>query len=288
VADEIVPALNVVWSRYRRQLRRAQRRLSMDAVHDLRVQTRRLLACLDLLAPAVGSTEAFVATRQTLGKRLDTLGALRDAHVQLTDLDATLAEFPEMTPLHRHLRRRANRLSQSVGKKLARTGISKLSRRVSAIRRALAAALKDASCVERLRTTYAQSLDDGLTALAAVRADHFQDEGKTHDVRIVLKHLRYGAEGLPAAICAIAPAPLQRLKKCVAALGRIHDIEVHVQRIAKLEKRGRLSPLATAAYRTGLARCRKRLVSEAMRLSHALTPAPKPDESPADLAPAID
>ena len=259
----------------------------MDAVHDLRVQTRRLLACLDLLAPAIGSTEAFVAARLILGKRLDTLSALRDAHVQLIDLDGKLAEFPEMTPLHRHLRRRANRLSQTVGKKLQRTGISKLSRRLRAIRRALAAALKAASGVERLQAAYARSLAEGLTALAAVRADHFHDEGKTHDVRIALKHLRYGAEGLPAAVCAIEPASLQRLKKCVAALGRIHDIEVHLQRIAKLENRGRLSPLATAAYREELARCRRRLVSEAMRLSRALTPAPKPGESPANLAAAI-
>ncbi len=109
----------------------------------------------------------------------------------------------------------------------------------------------------------------GLAALAVVRADHFRDEAKVHDARIALKQLRYGAEALPAAVCAIAPAELKRLKKCVAALGRIHDIDVHAQRIAKLEKRGRLSPPASAAYRVELARSRKRLVSTCTRLTRA-------------------
>ena len=168
------------------------------------------------------------AARKTLTKRLSALGPLRDAHVQLIDLDARLADFPEMTPLHRLLRRRANRLEESAVAMLRKTGTTKLSHRMKTIRRDLGAALQRSTAIEVLRNSYQRTLRDGLAALAAVRADRFRNEEKVHDVRIALKHLRYGAETLPASVRALAPAQLKRLKAIVAALGRIHDIDVHL------------------------------------------------------------
>src|SRR5882757_427327 len=61
VADEIVRTLNAAWTRYRRQLRRGKRHLSPDTVHDLRVQTRRLLICLDLFEPVTGTSKELTA-----------------------------------------------------------------------------------------------------------------------------------------------------------------------------------------------------------------------------------
>jgi CHAD domain-containing protein len=284
-ADEISQTLKAVWSRYRRQLRRGQKRLSIEAVHDLRVQTRRLLVCLDLFAPVIGCAEELAAAHKTLEKRLGALGPLRDAHVQLINLDARLADFPEMTPLHVYLRRRANRLTRSVTKTLRKTGTSKLGHWLGVIRRNVGSKLKDHEAVDRLRTAYLQSWQEGGTALAAARADHFRGEGKVHDARISLKHLRYGAEALPASARTFTAAKLKRLKKSVAGLGQIHDLDVHLQRIAKLEEKGRLAPAATASYRAELARCRGRLVTECARLSRETAPSrADPAKSPVDQA----
>ncbi len=279
---EIIRTIDAVWARYRRQLRRGQQKLSTGALHDLRVQTRRLLVGLNLISPIVGSAE-LSAARKTLTKRLSALGPLRDAHVQLIDLDARLLDFPEMTPLHRLLRRRANRLADSAEVMLRKTGTTKLSQRMKAIRRDLGAALQQSTAIEVLRNSYQRTLRDSLADLAAVRADRFRDEAKVHEVRIALKHLRYGAETLPAPVRALAPAQLKRLKATVAALGRIHDIDVHLARLAKLEKRGRLASGASAAYRAELARCRRRLESElARRAPVSLPPSAGPAESRVD------
>jgi CHAD domain-containing protein len=277
VADEIVQTLNAVWSRYRRQLRRCQRHLSPETVHNLRVQTRRVLICLDLFEPVIGTSKQLAAARKSLSKRLAALGPLRDAHVQLNELEATLIDFPEMTSVQGRLRRREKRLSRSVAKALKKFGTSKLGRRIAVIRQELGGLLTDPQDVERLRAAYAHSAQEGLAALATARANRFRDGAKLHDARISLKHLRYGAEVLPASVGTIVPAQLHRLKKTVAALGRIHDIDVHLQRIAKLERKGRVAPRATASYRAQLARRRKGLASESVRL--ARLPASRGDKT---------
>ena len=282
--DEIDLSLRALWSRYRRQLRRCQRKLSTETVHDLRVQTRRLLVCLDLFGTLTKGSDELASARRILSKRLTALGPLRDAHVQLIDLDERLADFPEVIPLHFHLHRRANRLARSVGKKLGKMGTTKLGRRLSALRRQILAELHGNGAARRLREAYGKSLGEGLAILAAARTDHFCHEVGVHEARICLKHLRYGAEALPASVRAVTPTRLNRIKKTTAALGRIHDIDVHLVRIAKLESKGRLLSDSLAAYRKELARCRRRLVTEAMRLSrsHAAPIAVEVNESPVD------
>ena len=259
---EIVRTLNSVWARYRRKLRRCQRQLSAEALHDLRVQTRRLLTCLDLLAPIAGAPAKCAAARKTLHKRLSALGPLRDAHVQRVDLDARLEKYPELAPLHRHVRRREHRLSQSVGKELRKTGISRLAHRMGVFRRGLVAGLKDASAIARLRAKYAESMRAGLAAVDALREHDFRDLAKVHAARILLKHLRYGAEVLPASVRGVTRAQLLRLRKCVGALGRIHDIDVQLKRIARHEKKGDVASGCTASYRAELARRREKLAAK--------------------------
>src|SRR5262249_12010136 len=160
----------------------------------------------------------------------------------------------EVIPLHFHLHRRANRLGRSLEKVLRKTGTAKLGGRVLSVRRDLSTSLQKDDAVERLRNSYRRSLNEGLAVLATSRDDQFRNETMVHDARIALKHLRYGAEALPAAVRVISAAQIGRFKKTTGTLGRIHDIDVHLLRVAKLESKGRLLSDSLVAYRAELSR----------------------------------
>src|SRR5262249_25089775 len=95
IGEAASQSLGECWARYRRQLRRCQRKLTIETLHDLRVQTRRTLVCIEAFFSVIGEQKEFTAALRTLTKRLSALGPLRDAHVQLIELDDRLAEFPE-------------------------------------------------------------------------------------------------------------------------------------------------------------------------------------------------
>ena len=91
------------WPRLRRsdgwgdsaQLKCCREEPDEDAVHELRVATRRLIAKLFLLT-AVVPGPAPARARRLLKERLDALGELRDVHVMRLFFDAQTTAFPEL------------------------------------------------------------------------------------------------------------------------------------------------------------------------------------------------
>ena len=63
-------------------------------MQDLRIETRRLLAMLDLL-DALRVGDSLKKTRKEFKKRLDAFDELRDTHVQLSLLKPLCRDFPE-------------------------------------------------------------------------------------------------------------------------------------------------------------------------------------------------
>ena len=141
-------------------------------------------------------------------------------------------------------------------------GLKKLSRRVAELRRGLSAGLQGAQAIVQLRTGFAKSLQAGLAGMEIVREQKFRNVTKVHEVRIALKHLRYGAEALPVSMRGFAPAQLKRLRTAVSALGRMHDVDVQLAHIKKLQQKGRLASTETAKYRAELASRRKKLAAK--------------------------
>src|SRR5258707_5999103 len=74
--------LGTLEQRYRKALKRCQKKLSAKIVHDTRVATRRLLSLVDLLAPFIPATQEK-ALIEELKCRIDLLDDLRDTQVQL-------------------------------------------------------------------------------------------------------------------------------------------------------------------------------------------------------------
>ncbi|OAI43450.1 hypothetical protein AYO41_00125 [Verrucomicrobia bacterium SCGC AG-212-E04] len=259
--------LDPVWARYRRLLTASQKELTEKSLHELRVQTRRLLAGLEAFVPVAGGPAKCAAARKSLQKRLAALGPLRDAQVHLRDFGDALQAHPEISLLHLSLRRRERRLAKAARAKLDRSGTKKLGRRLAKFSDQLAAGLAGAGAAAVLRRAFAQRLRDAMVGLDRVRRENFRNRRAAHDVRVSLKQLRYGAECLAARARGVTPAELKLVRKCVSALGRVHDIDVQLARLDKLVAKGDVPAGLLQAYRVDLDQRRADLLRECAELS---------------------
>src|ERR1044072_2437123 len=123
---------------YRLRLKRCRKELSEKAVHDLRVETRRLLAMLDFLGPARFSS-GTKKLRTCLKKRLDAFDDLRDTQVHLQLLKPLRKKLPEIKPLRKWLRRHERSFIKHARKKILHGRERKLSQRLKELEQRVAA-----------------------------------------------------------------------------------------------------------------------------------------------------
>ena len=107
----------VRWRTYRSELKRCQAEPTEEAVHDLRVATRRLLALIDLLRD-IAPNPRLQKLRQTLKKQFDSLNDLRDTQVMLVETLESLDELLELEPFQKYLNKRERRLLRSTAKSI--------------------------------------------------------------------------------------------------------------------------------------------------------------------------
>src|SRR5882672_12333853 len=101
-------SLHRQWRRYRKRLKDCQEHFSEEAVHRSRVETRRLLATVELLCAFIPERELNKA-RLALKEHLDSFDRLRDTQVQLMYIEHLLRAFPAARPFRQWLRDREAR-----------------------------------------------------------------------------------------------------------------------------------------------------------------------------------
>src|SRR6185436_17907080 len=94
LAAHLAGSIRTMRRRYRKRLACCQEAFSETSVHDLRIETRRVLAMLDLMR-ALHFQDSLKKTRRIFKKRLDTFDELRDTQVQLLLLKPLRRDFPE-------------------------------------------------------------------------------------------------------------------------------------------------------------------------------------------------
>ena len=94
VLKHLGDSLNMQWRRYRKRLKRCQKRFSNEAVHDVRVETRRLLSTIELLGAFIPEPD-IKKVRRALKRHLDTFDQLRDTQVQLGYVGRMAGTFPD-------------------------------------------------------------------------------------------------------------------------------------------------------------------------------------------------
>src|SRR5678815_3883395 len=113
-------SLQKQWKRYRKELKRCQKKFSEKAVHNSRVAARRLSATIGLLESFL--PPAIVEKGSCLIKEhLDIFDELRDAQVQLVAVTSLQGTFPAARPFCEWLQKREARFSKQTRARVNRS-----------------------------------------------------------------------------------------------------------------------------------------------------------------------
>jgi len=115
------------WKRYRKELKSCQQKFSERAIHDFRVESRRLLSLVDLLSGFV-QPGTIKRIEGALKQHLDTFDDLRDMQVQLPSVRKLLRTFTAARPFYDYLARREARVLKQTRKAIKRLRIRALSK----------------------------------------------------------------------------------------------------------------------------------------------------------------
>ncbi len=192
-----------------------------EAIHDLRVNARRLESALDVWRDALRARPRREARRLLRGLRRGA-GPVREREVAVVALDERV---PVAAPEHRvPLQALGRELALSVEHDRVRVARLASERRLARIARRLDRALqpREAAPVRLLeaRERVTRRQHDALERLVEARAT-MHDE-PLHAARLAVKKWRY-AEESHAAVAASDAAPLRGLRDLQRVLGAVHD-----------------------------------------------------------------
>jgi len=263
LAGHLAESVRSAQRRYRKRLACCQKKFSEKAVHDLRIETRRILALLDLLE-ALRFGESLDKLRKTFKKRLDAFDDLRDTHVQRVLLKPMWEKFPEAKDFKKHLRNCEQRLECEMSRHIKTAKCGKLNRCLKHLEKCLR------QCAARPATGASgpQSqvlLGGAFRRVLALRRQIRRSEPKTiHRMRIAFKRFRYTAELLQPFLPDITKDRLEHMKDFQDAAGNIQDVAVLLNRIAKDIRHEEISVECVKNLRRELLRCEQRAIDALM------------------------
>lgn len=217
---------------YRRRLKRCRKKFSEKAVHDLRVETRRLLALMDFLE-AAHCDGSPGRTKEILKQHLDAFDELRDTQVQLRLLKPLWPEFPEAKPLRKLLQHHERRLIKQVRKKVLRARQRRLTRKLKELEKQICGASTSKPTAAGRRMV-AASLRDSFNQVVSLRRKiRGTDPAAIHKLRVAFKRFRYLSELLQPFLPWLTQERMRRIRKFQASAGDIQDLEIL---LAKLDQ----------------------------------------------------
>ena len=239
VGSVLAAALDSRWQLYRGQLRRSQEKFSEEAVHELRVATRRLLAQLTLLSCAAPSASLEKA-RRLLKRRLAALGDLRDTQVQRLFTEQKVASFPELVLLRGWLLRRERRLAKSARRKVSQFKTRKLERWVAGMIGDLNANAGRSRAQTQLASAVLRAAAQAFAEAAERRqAIDLADMRTIHQTRVAFKRFRYILESLSPDLTGLSRRQLRALAYYQRKMGIIQDLEVLQACVARYTRQDR-------------------------------------------------
>jgi CHAD domain-containing protein len=243
----LLDSLHDRWRTFRMHLKRCQKAYSEEAVHDLRVATRRLISTLDLLA-SIHPEGDLRKARRLLKKQLAMFGPLRDVQVQLLSTAKLLPSFAELRGFHDYLRKRERKLVRRLDAAVKRVNTNKVDK-------AMRAAIKQ---VEALLDTPAQQAEKLTAAVHAVGATFHEvverklaidptDSATIHRLRVTFKKFRYMVEALAPAMDWVTSKHLKAMNAFQGSMGDIQDAEVLLARATVFARKRRSAEEASMA-----------------------------------------
>lgn len=256
--------------RYRTRLGSCQEHFSQTAVHDLRVETRRALALIDLVqALEVGSS--LKKPRKTLKRRLDAFDELRDVQVGLLILEPLLDKFPEAVEFEGFLRERERTLVAQLRGEIEALKPRRVERMLKSLETDVGAARGAAARPAAVHAALAPALGAAFQAVATLR-QHVRSANSEviHRTRIAFKSFRYLCELLQPLLPWMTARRLREMHAWQTRMGDIQDIKVLLARMQSAVKRDEVSFEAVEKLHAALARRLVVLVNQFVRTADRL------------------
>ncbi|MCC6985929.1 MAG: CHAD domain-containing protein [Anaerolineales bacterium] len=226
----LLEAFDARWEKFRAELKLCRAEFSEEAVHDLRVASRRLLAFLDLLRSVV-LHKRIQKIRRVLKDQLDDLDDLRDAQVLLADISESLHELPELEFFKLELQAEERKLLKHARKAIQSRDFGRLKTRIGKTREMI-----EGLPVEPL-TGQLLSAGDEIHArmMAAHTAMSAENIPGIHKLRIAFKRFRYVVEIIHPLLPNYPEGHLKRMHDYQAGMGDIQDMDTALQKLADLK-----------------------------------------------------
>lgn len=220
----LLEALEARWKNYKVELKRCRSEFSNEAVHDLRVATRRMLALIQMLHSIAPRPRLQKLSRAFKGQ-LDEFDDLRDTQVILAELSEILQEFPQLQDFQKHLRFAEEKILRVLRKKIKKMEMTEVTRRVRKTHESF-----EAESLEDLEAQVLQAVDDAYL-LARQRLVWVDPARSTtiHRVRIAFKTFRYIVEIVHPLLMDFPPGNLKLMHDYQSLMGEVQDAEVFAQ-----------------------------------------------------------
>jgi CHAD domain-containing protein len=247
------------WHDWRRWFRRCRRTASRKAVHQTRVQSRRVLAVLSLFD--AGGYRHTRPIREVVTATLHALSELRDIDVQLRDARTLAEAHPLAHPFSDHLRRRKRRLRKAARASLRRIHIKPAAHACKRLARADAAD-SPAAAERTARPAMMGAWDEVEDRLRKLDA---ADAHSIHRVRVALKNVRYmlesglGLDWLDPRLEAVDGAALV---DAVHRMGQLHDIDMLSSRLDAFANKRAANAAAVASVQAAVRHRQDELLRE--------------------------
>ena len=225
----LIAALDERWKKYREQLKLCKQEFSEEAVHDLRVATRRLLAVMGMLR-ALQPHPRVQKARRLLKNQLDSLDDLRDTQVMLVDVSESLADFPDLQSFEKYLLARERKLLRRARKEIKDVQLSELKRRIEKGRVALEKTSGGADWTARLLSVVDQVYARARQAFSQIEA---AQSASIHQFRVAFKKFRYVVEIVSPVLKDYPEGYLKQMHDYQSRMGDVQDAEVFLGALAE-------------------------------------------------------
>ena len=245
---------------YRKAFKSCRKKFSEHSVHALRVEIRRILSALGLVAAAVPH-ETIVTLESELRDRLKALSRLRDTQVQIDSTANIVKDEPQLKPFHGWLRKRERRLIKRLKSELAEARPRRTARRIARLSCALRERTNRSNDRQDLRARLVGATGRAFeTVLARYRQAGPRDLAMIHRIRIAFKKFRYMVEALSGIMPGISDRQVRAMQAYQKSMGKIQDVEVLLARLEKFVKRESVTEGLLSSFRRNLLSRRASLV----------------------------
>jgi CHAD domain-containing protein len=219
------------WKSYRDRLKQCRDEPTPESIHELRVAIRRLISQFVLLSQILPDRGAEKA-RNFLKRQLESLGPLRDTHVQQMFFQQQVAKFADLAGLLKRLERDEPSLVDNARQNICRLKANQVEKWVCSLMKALNPPSPNRQTQQEFASSALRCADAAFTKVVERwRLMDRSDLRTIHRTRVAFKKFRYIVESLPPELTGYSQGDLRKLARYQRRMGNIQDFEVILQSV---------------------------------------------------------